>query len=89
MLFVGLIKFKKMLTAEVAAENVKDIEDDEKAGVRVLGIYWTLGQYDTVILFEAADERAAMNMALKRVDRMEFEILVAMPAVASSPSGPA
>jgi uncharacterized protein with GYD domain len=88
-LFIALAKFRKKLTDEVAAENLKDIEADEKAGIRYRGIYWTLGEYDTVVLFEAPDEKAAMNMALKRADRMEVRTLVAVPADASSPSGPA
>jgi uncharacterized protein with GYD domain len=89
MLFIALVRFRQKLTAGIAAENLKDIEDDERAGIRFNGIYWTLGEYDTVVLFEAPDERAAMNMALKRADRMEFTTLVAVPADASSPSGPA
>ncbi len=89
MLFIGLIKFKRALTDEVAAENVKDIEDDRSAGVRILSVYWTLGEYDTVVLFEAPDEKTAMNMALKRTDRMETRTLVAVPADERSPTGPA
>ncbi|MEN6342468.1 MAG: GYD domain-containing protein [Methanospirillum sp.] len=89
MLFIGLVKFKKALGAGIAAENLKDIEADERAGIRVLGVYWTLGQYDNVVLFEVPDEKAAMQMALKRRDRMEIETLVAVPADPSSPSGPA
>ena len=52
------------------------------------GIYWTLGRYDTVVMFEAPYEKAAMNMVLKRADRMDIEMLVAVPADASSPAGP-
>ena len=89
MLFIGLIKFKRALTDEVAAENVKDIEDDRSAGVRILSVYWTLGEDDTVVLFEAPDEKTAMNMALKRTDRMETRTLVAVPADERSPTGPA
>jgi uncharacterized protein with GYD domain len=40
-------------------------------------------------MVEAPDEKAAMNMVLKRADRMETETLVAVPADAASPSGPA
>jgi uncharacterized protein with GYD domain len=54
-----------------------------------MGVYWTLGRYDTVVLFEAPNEKVAMNMVLKRADRMEIEILVAMPADQGSPTGPA
>ena len=80
MLFIALAKFKKKLSKEIIAENLKDIEADTKGQVRYQGIYWTLGRYDTVVLFEAPNEKVAMNMALKRADRMDIEILVAVPA---------
>jgi uncharacterized protein with GYD domain len=89
MLFIALAKFKKELSKEIIAENLKDIEADMKGQVRYLGIYWTLGRYDTVVLFEAPNEKVAMNMALKRLDRMEIETLVAVPAEEGSPAGPA
>lgn len=88
MLFIALVTFKKKLSKEVIAENLKDIEDDMKGEVRYLGIYWTLGRYDTVVLFEAPNEKVAMNMVLKRADRMEIETLVAVPAEERSPAGP-
>jgi uncharacterized protein with GYD domain len=89
MLFIALAKFKKQLTKEVVAQNLKDIESDTQGQIKYLGIWWTLGKYDTVVMFEAPDEKTAMNMVLKRADRMEIETLVALPADASSPSGPA
>ena len=89
MLFIGLAKFKTQLSKEVVAQNLKDIETDTKGQVRYLGIYWTLGKYDTVVIFEAPNEKVAMNMALKRADRMEIETLVAVPADEGSPAGPA
>jgi uncharacterized protein with GYD domain len=89
MLFIALAKFKTTLSKEVVARNLKDIEDDTKGQVRYLGIYWMLGRYDTVILFEAPDEKVAMNLVLKRADRMEIETLVAVPADEGSPAGPA
>jgi uncharacterized protein with GYD domain len=45
---------------------MKDVEADTKGQVRYLGIYWTLGRYDTVVLFEAPNEKVAMNMAFKK-----------------------
>lgn len=53
------------------------------------GIYWTLGRFDIVVMFEAPYEKAAMNMILKRADRMNIDMLVVVPADASSPAGPA
>jgi uncharacterized protein with GYD domain len=89
MLFIALAKFRTKLDRETIAQNLSDIESDTKAQIRYLGIWWTLGKYDTVVMFEAPDEKAAMNMVLKRADRMEIETLVAVPADASSPAGPA
>jgi uncharacterized protein with GYD domain len=88
MLFIALVKFKTKLSKEVVAQNLKDIESDTKGQIRHMGVYWTLGRYDTVVLFEAPNEKVAMNMVLKRADRMEIEILVAMPADKDSPTGP-
>jgi uncharacterized protein with GYD domain len=88
MLFIALAKFKKKLTKEVVADNLKDIDDDTNGQVRYLGIYWTLGRYDTVVLFEAPNEQIAMKLALKRLDRMDIETLVAVPADEASPAGP-
>ncbi len=89
MLFIALVKFKTKLTKEVVAENLKDIEDDMKGQIKYKGIYWTLGKYDTVVLLDAPEEKAAMNMVLKRADRMKIETLVAVPGDESSPAGPA
>lgn len=88
MLFIALVKFKKALSKQVVAENIRDIEADTKGQVRYLEIYWTLGRYDTVVIFEAPDEKIAMNTVLKRLDRMEIETLVAVPADRTSPAGP-
>ena len=88
MLFIALAKFKMKLDKEVVAQNMKNIEEDEKDNVQYKEIFWTLGKYDTVVIFDAPDEKTAMNMALKRLDRMEIEMLVALPADKSNPYGP-
>jgi len=88
-LFIALAKFRSKLDKESVEQNLKDISDDENAQVKYLGIYWTLGRYDTMVLFEAPDEKVAMNVALKRLDRMDIETLVAIPADAAEPFGPA
>lgn len=53
---------------------------EAKEGIRYRGIYWTLGRYDVVTVFEAEDEAAAMNMSLRRGDDFDMETLVALPA---------
>jgi len=88
MLFIALAKFKTKLDKDIVSQNLKDIEEDSKGQIRYLGIYWTLGRYDTVVLFEAPDEKVAMNVALKRMDRMDIETPVAVPADEHHPFGP-
>jgi uncharacterized protein with GYD domain len=89
MLFIALAKFKTQLSKDVIAQNLKDIENDTNGQIKYLGIWWTLGRYDTVVMFEAPDEKAAMTMALNRKDRMDIETLVAVPADAANAAGPA
>jgi len=88
MRFIALAKFRTKLTEDIVAQNIRDIDEDVKDGIQYREIYWTLGKYDTVVIFDAPDEKAAMNMVLKRADRMEIETLVALPADKSSPAGP-
>ena len=89
MLFIALAKFRKKLSKEVITENLRDIEADTKGQVKYREIYWTLGRYDTVVIFEAPDEKVAMNVVLERLDRMDIETLVAVPTDEMSPAGPA
>ena len=80
MYFVALVKFKKNQTNTVVAENLKRIETEEtKDGIKVHGIYWTLGRYDSVAIFEAPNEKIAMKMAIRRADDMDIETLLAIP----------
>jgi uncharacterized protein with GYD domain len=44
------------------AETVKDLA--KKAGVTVKELYWTLGQYDVVAIFDAPDETAVTALGL-------------------------
>lgn len=80
MYFIALVKWKGKPNRESIAENLKKIDAEGKEGVRYLSIYWTLGRFDAVALFEAPDEKAAMKVALIRGDEMEIETLVAVPA---------
>jgi len=77
--FIALVKFKKKQTKAIVAENLKRVEADTKEGVTWLGIYWTLGRYDAVALYEAPSEQAAMKMAIRRAENMNIETLVAVP----------
>lgn len=89
MLFIAMAKFKQNLSEEIVARNMLDIETDTEGGVRYHKIYWTLGKYDTVVIFEAPNEKVAMDVVFRRLDRMDVETLVALPADPEHPAGPA
>jgi uncharacterized protein with GYD domain len=80
MYFVALVKFKKKPTKDVIAQNLKWLEMGAKEGIRNLGLYWTLGRYDAVGIFEAPNEKAAMKHSIRMGDNVSTETLVAVPA---------
>ena len=49
------------------------------AGLKPFGMYVTLGRYDSVVLFEAPDEKAAIKAGLAVSEIIETETLVAIP----------
>lgn len=79
MYFISLVKFKKKPSKAFVAENQKRLEADTKEGIKFLHIYWTLGRYDAVALFEAPSEKVAIQMAIRRAENMAMETLVAVP----------
>ncbi|MDD1719158.1 MAG: hypothetical protein LUQ25_03790 [Methanoregulaceae archaeon] len=81
-------EIQERLSKEVVAENLKDSESDMKGQVKYQGICRTPGKFDTIVMFEASNEKVAMNMALRRLDRMDTEKLVVVPADEGSPAGP-
>lgn len=78
--FIALVKFKKKLTRGIIAKNLKRLETETREGITYHGIYWTLGRYDAIALFEAPDEKTAMKLSLHRADDLTMETLVAVPA---------
>jgi uncharacterized protein with GYD domain len=55
------------------------VEEFKKMGINVLNWYWTLGRYDYVVVFEAADEKEAMKFSLSVAEFVASETLVAIP----------
>lgn len=62
--YISLLRF-----TEKGAEHIKDStkrarafdEAAEKAGIRIVGQYWTIGRYDGVLIVEAETERNALH----------------------------
>jgi uncharacterized protein with GYD domain len=80
MIFISLIKNKQKLTKQLLAENQKLFEKEKKEGIKYLGIYYTLGRYDSVAIMEAPDEKTAIKAFIRRGEHLATETLVAVPA---------
>jgi len=73
MLFITLYKFRKKLTKA-------DIEKANRAfsSVKSIGVWWTLGRFDAVRVFEAKDEKEAMKISLALEESASAETMVAL-----------
>ncbi len=78
--YIGLMKFRQKPSRDMIKRNLEMIEKDKDIGVKIHEIYWTLGRYDAVAIFDAPDEKAAMRMALERSETMRGETMIAIPA---------
>ncbi len=80
MIFITLSKLRKRATKEMTAEVSKIMQTmTEKEGVKILGFYWTLGRYDTVVIMDAPDEKRAMKANMMVGDIVATETMVAVP----------
>jgi uncharacterized protein with GYD domain len=79
MIFITLGRFRKKPTKAMIAESSKLMEQaiKEKGG-KILGFYWTLGRFDTVLIAEAKDEKTHMKNTIRFGDILSPETLVAV-----------
>ena len=76
MMFLTLIKFRKK--ASDVVEVGKKIMQNLPPGVKIIGIYWTLGRYDAAWLYEGSNEKDAVKLWLNAGDVVRTETLVAI-----------
>ncbi len=74
MIFIALIKFRKK--AKDVAEFGKKLMQNLPEGVKMLGSYWTLGRYDAVWIYEAPNEKTAVQLGIEAGELMQTETLV-------------
>jgi len=79
LIFVSLGKMRKKPAKETSAQATKMIDEMKKRGIKVLSFYWTLGRYDTVLIFEAASEKDALKVSIDVAEFVAAETLVAIP----------
>ena len=79
MIFISLNRFRGKPTKETIAESQKLFKQAAKEGLKVLGFYWTLGRFDSVLIAEWPNEKAAMKAVIRWGDLLSTETLVAVP----------
>ncbi|MCW3996933.1 MAG: GYD domain-containing protein [Candidatus Bathyarchaeota archaeon] len=79
MIFVNLGKFRKAPDKKEIGDTAQIMVDWKVKGINMLSWYWTLGRYDTVVVFEAANEKEAMKFAVGISEWVTTETLVAVP----------
>lgn len=79
MIFIHLGKMRKTPDKTTAGDTTKMVEEFNKKGIKVLNWYWTLGRYDTVFIYEAANEKEAMKMSIDVSEWVTSETLTAIP----------
>jgi uncharacterized protein with GYD domain len=78
MIFISLGKLRKKPTKDMTDVN-KILKEFKEHGNKILGFYWTLGRYDTVLIFEAPNEKVAMELSVEVSDIVSTETMVAVP----------
>jgi uncharacterized protein with GYD domain len=78
MIFISFGKLKKKPTKDTYANVSKIMEEFKEHGNKILGFYWTLGRYDTVLIFEASNEKIAMELSIEVSDIVTTETMVAV-----------
>jgi uncharacterized protein with GYD domain len=78
MMFVSLAKWRRKPTKDMVAQASKLLEQMTKEGAKILGVYWTLGRYDAIVVTEGTDEKTAMRALLRWGDLLSTETLVAV-----------
>ena len=76
MIFIALIKFRRK--AKDVAEFGKKLMQNLPEGVKILGSYWTLGRFDAVWIYEAPNEKVAMQLGIEAGELMQTQTLVAV-----------
>jgi uncharacterized protein with GYD domain len=79
LIFVSLGKMRKKPDKAMAGNATEMVEDFKKKRINILNWYWTLGRYDTVVVFEAANEKEALKFSLGIAEFVATETLVAIP----------
>lgn len=79
MLFVVTMSWPVEKTAEVAARAAKEFAKEPPEGVKYVGEYQLLGRAQSVLIIEAPDTNAIMQIHVPYMDISECDWAPAMP----------
>ncbi len=74
---MGKAKIKPSKESVNQATKVLDML--KSRGLKIISLYWTLGRYDYVLIFEAENAEEAMKTSLANAEFMSTETLTAIP----------
>lgn len=63
----------------MSEQATKVMDEIKSMGIKIIGWYWTLGRYDTAVIFEAANEKEALKVSIAVSEFVATETLVAIP----------
>ncbi len=78
MWFVTLVKFRKKVTKADADAQTARFKEAEKLGLKIHHAFWTIGQYDAVVVAEAPDLKTIMRVGIGASDIAKTETLAAV-----------
>jgi uncharacterized protein with GYD domain len=70
---------RKKPSKEMSEQATTVMDNIKSMGIKIIGWYWTLGRYDTAVIFEAANEKEALKTSLAVSEFVATETLVAIP----------
>jgi uncharacterized protein with GYD domain len=78
MFFVTLARLRGTID-EAFSKKTEQFMRNPPAGIKIHNVFYTLGRYDIVILYEAPSEKEAMKAGITFADKAATETLVAIP----------
>ena len=78
MIFICLARWRKKPTKDMVAQSTKLFEQMAREGTKIIGVYWTLGRYDSIVITEGKDEKTALKSLMRWSDMLSTETLVAV-----------
>ena len=78
MFFIALAKMRGNITPAFKEATQKALKSPPP-GLKIHNVFWTLGQYDFVIVYEAPNEKEAVKMGVGWAEFCETQTMVAIP----------